>query len=326
MATIATANVSIKRSGKQTNRGKEKHTMPWTKCLCGDGSTRLLEDCLACDNSVCADQEIKEAVIYRNRHEATEHTGDHITATSLTGCLRQLYLERTIDYSASIMSRWFTLRGELIHRLVELPDHDEPGDMAFSERRFTAELDGIPISGRIDRYKLRFLKHGMLKDFKSIGDNGLQFIIYEGAKKEHCDQVNIYKWLMEKNGFPVNYIQICYLSLMAVVRTGEPTTFFEYLVAAPARSGKRKHMVGNPRLVKSYLSGKKKWACTYQVPAVPMYDNETIEEFMRPRINHLTAAFKKGIIPPRCEPEMQAWRCEDYCYARSECERIEKCA
>jgi hypothetical protein len=137
--------------------------------------------------------------------------------------------------------------------------------------------------------------------------------------------VNIYAWLLRQNNLPVNYIQICYLSLMAIVRTGEPVTWFEYLNAAPARSGKRVHMVGSPVLTKSYLSGKKKWSCTYQVPSVPMYDQQTIEEFIRPRLIHLHLAFKDGTIPPRCEPEMQAWRCEDYCYARSECERIEKC-
>lgn len=298
--------------------------MPWTQVACKDGAIRSFEDCLACDPA-CCDLEVREAIFHQNKHQDPHHAGDSISVTALTGCLRQVYLERNIDYAAHPMHRWFTLRGELIHRLVEMPDREGPTEQEFSERRFTAMLNGTPITGKVDRYKLRFLEHGILKDWKSIGDNGMQFIVYDGAKDEHIWQMNIYAWLLRQNNLPVNYIQICYLSLMAIVRTGEPVTWFEYLNAAPARAGKRAHMVGNPVLTKSYLSGKKKWACTYQVPHVPMYDDETITAFMSPRINHLAAAFREGIIPPRCDPDMQAWRCEEYCYARSQCQQIEEC-
>ena len=56
------------------------------------------------------------------------------------------------------------------HRLVERPDHDNP-ELRRSELQLSAELDGIPIAGRVDSYKLRFLDYGVLKGWKSIGDN-----------------------------------------------------------------------------------------------------------------------------------------------------------
>jgi hypothetical protein len=43
--------------------------------------------------------------------------------------------------------KWWTLRGELIQRLVERPDRDDP-DLRRSELQLSAELDGIPSTGR----------------------------------------------------------------------------------------------------------------------------------------------------------------------------------
>jgi hypothetical protein len=143
------------------------------------------------------DIEVREAIFARNADQDPTHVGHNINVTSMLGCMRSTYLERTIDYAASPLGMWWTLRGELIHRLVERPDHDNP-ELRRSELQLSAELDGIPITGRVDSYKLRFLDYGVLKDWKSIGDNGLQYIIYDGAKEDHVWQTNIYAWLLRK--------------------------------------------------------------------------------------------------------------------------------
>jgi len=300
--------------------------MPWTRVKCPDAQEHTFDDCIACDHP-CCDIEIREALFAHNSNQDPTHVGTSISVTSLIGCLRSTYLERVTDYAAPPMSQWYSLRGELIHKLVEHPDRDDPDTLRRSEMSclslFKTGTDEIPISGRIDSYKLKFLKHGTLKDWKSIGDNGMQFIVYEGAKEDHIWQTNIYAWLLRRNGFRVDHIEIAYLSLMAIVKTGQEILWHEYLAAAPSKTGKRKRMVSIPTLVKEYPSGRKKWACVYRVPEVPIYDTETIEDFMRPRILMLNNAFKHGTMPDMADEETRAWKCNEYCHVKDQCDEFQ---
>lgn len=281
------------------------------------------EECLACDRE-CFDLEIREALFERELHwQAIEHTGDRISVTALLGCLRATYLERVTDYAAPPESKWWSLRGEIIHRLVERPDMDNPY-LRRSEMRLRAKVNDYEMSGQLDNYKLRFLEQGVLKDWKSVGDTALQYIVFDGAKQEHIWQTNVYAWIARQNGYRVDRIEIAYLSLMQVVKTGLVVPLVEYLNNPPARSGKRKHMLGTPRLVRSYPSGKKKWECFYRIPEVPIYDDETIIDFATPRLHCLTQAFKSGIMPPVAEDETRRWKCDGYCMVREACEAEEK--
>jgi hypothetical protein len=56
-----------------------------------------------------------------NQRRTDKHIGDYISVTSLLGCLRQLYLERTIDYYVEPPKSWWSLRGSILHRLLENP-------------------------------------------------------------------------------------------------------------------------------------------------------------------------------------------------------------
>jgi hypothetical protein len=107
---------------------------------------------------------------------------------------------------------------------------------------------------------------------------------------------------------------------MQVVKTGKLTVFYEYLNSPPAKSGKRRNMIGHPRLVREYPYGRKKWECLYRIPAVPLYDEETVLEFMMPRLEILTAAFKVGRMPPVADDDVRTWKCSDYCNVRRLCE------
>ena len=296
--------------------------MPWVNALCPDGQTKTFDECLACENE-CFDLEVREALFERERNwQAVEHTGDRISVTALLGCLRSTYLERIENYAATPESKWYSLRGELIHRLVERPDFDNPY-LRRSEVRLYADLNGFSISGQLDNYKLRFLDGGLLKDWKSVSDTGLQYVIFDGAKQDHIWQTNIYAWIARRNNFPVRHIEIAYLSLMAVVKTGHYATMSEFLVNPPTKSGKRKRMVGRPRLLREYPSGRKKWECTYFVPEVPLYNEETIREFITPRARCLSEAFKSGAMPPMADEETRRWKCEGYCNVSSHCETEE---
>jgi hypothetical protein len=297
--------------------------MPWTHVLCPDGQKKSFEECLVCLHE-CFDLEIREAMFERERNwQAIEHTGERISVTALLGCLRSTYLERVTDYAAHPESQWWSLRGELIHRLVERPDMDNPY-LRRSELRLRAKVNGYEVSGQLDNYKLRFLEMGILKDWKSIGDAGLQYIVFDGAKEDHVWQCNIYAWLGRQNGYRIDRIEIAYLSLMQVVKTGKVVPFTEFLVSPPTRSGKRKNMIGTPRLIREYSSGKRKWECFYRIPEVPIYDDETVTAFITPRLSCLTQAFKAGIMPPVAEDEIRRWKCDGYCRVRDNCEAEER--
>jgi hypothetical protein len=57
----------------------------------------------------------------QNRVRTDKHIGRYISVTSLLGCLRQLYLERTIEYFVEPPKSWWSLRGSILHRLLENP-------------------------------------------------------------------------------------------------------------------------------------------------------------------------------------------------------------
>lgn len=297
--------------------------MPWKSALCPDGQKKSFDECLACKHE-CFDFEVREALFERERNwQAMEHTGDRISVTVLLGCMRSTYLERVTDYAAHPESQWWSLRGELIHRLVERPDMDNPY-LRRSEMRLRAKINGFEVSGQLDNYKLRFLEKGILKDWKSVGDAGLQFIVFDGAKEDHIWQTNIYAWLGRQNGYRIDRIEIAYLSLMQVVKTGQVVAFTEILVNPPTKSGKRRNMIGTPRLLRQYPSGKKKWECFYRIPEVPIYDDETIVSFAAPRLACLSAAFKTATMPPVANEDIRRWKCDGYCNVREACEAEER--
>lgn len=299
--------------------------MPWTHVLCPNGQTKTFDECIACkEDDQCIHITIRETLFEQNANWIkTEHTGSNITASTLTGCLRNVYLERTVPYAAAPESAWYSLRGTLIHKIIERPDMDNPY-LRRSEMRLASEIDGVRLSGQIDHYQERFLKEGLLLDYKSIGDNGLQYIIHDGAKPDHVWQTNIYAWLARQNGYTVNRIQVVYMSLMQVVATGTNATLHEYLANPPAKTGKRKNMIGLPRLVKRYPSGKQKWQCFYRIPQVQVLTDDEIIAYMRPKIFELQQAYQYAAMPPMADDEMRKWKCADYCHVRAHCDEYER--
>jgi len=301
--------------------------MPWTKCICPTREEKTFEECLACTHP-CFDLEIREAMFEKNEDQAEEHTGKNITVSALTNCLRNVYLERITDYAATPKSQWWSLRGTLIHKIVERPNVYTEEYRRECEKRLYVDVDigdgiRVPISGQMDVYTLRFLKQGILKDWKSIGDNGLRYIIQDGAKKEHIEQTNDYAYICRKNGLPAHKIVIVYMTLMDVVQTGKITTFSEYLKNPPEKKGARSNMVGTPRQVKVFPSGKIKWETDYMVNPVPVWTDEKTLSVMTPKIRILYEAFENRIMPPKCDTDMQEWKCESYCNIKKECDAYE---
>lgn len=310
----------------------------WTKSICGDGKIRTFDECLADRDHPCFDLEIREALYARERYQDVAHTGTNISTTALLGCLRSTYLERVTDYAAEPKTQWWSLRGQLIHKIVERPDFDNPYEGRRSEKRLFIKVGGVDISGQLDVWRERFLADGLLKDWKSVGDNGLRYIIQEGAKWEHIWQTNIYRALAIANGYRVDKIEIVYMSLMDVVTTGHEAVLHEYLVNEPKNTGFRMNMKAT-KMVKSYPSGKNKWACYYDIPAVPIYTKEQVMEFIAPKAEILHRAYQTGEAPglpgimdvdPKDRHTLLSltdirngyWKCNGYCNVWAECQKL----
>ncbi|MHA1166326.1 MAG: PD-(D/E)XK nuclease family protein [Candidatus Hodarchaeales archaeon] len=70
------------------------------------------------------------------------------------------------------------------------------------EQTLSMEVDGIVISGTFDRYTL---STGMLEDYKTTSANSMMF---PETKSSYNEQLNIYRMLMEHNGYEVKSARI----------------------------------------------------------------------------------------------------------------------
>ncbi len=127
-----------------------------------------------------------------------EKVGD-FSATELIGpprirVLKKVYYDKlTEDCSEHI----FRLFGTLIHEILNLADVKN----ALQEERLTARVNGVVLSGAPDLYD--HLK--TLWDFKTTS----RWAVLSGVKDEWKQQLNIYAYLLDANGFQVKKANIC---------------------------------------------------------------------------------------------------------------------
>lgn len=107
--------------------------MPWLGNRCpGSSEVHTFESrhCLLnCDHQ-CVPASV--LVHIANKAFVEKHIGTYISATALLGCLRALYLERTEDWYQEPSTSWYSVRGTLLHAILENPDfgglvHDMSG-------------------------------------------------------------------------------------------------------------------------------------------------------------------------------------------------------
>lgn len=151
--------------------------------------------------------------------EAIRHTGYPVLrVSSLLGCKYKSWLGRNQGYPLETPSEhWARLRGTLIHKAIEEMGAAGSG---LIEQRLTAfvwdENVATFVSGRVDLYDI---ESRTLFDFKTVntgkgGINSLQL-----PKPRHVNQLQIYSWLLAKNGYPPpTSIRIAYLT-MSELRT-----------------------------------------------------------------------------------------------------------
>jgi len=244
------------------------------------------------------------------------HAGKVITATSLLGCLREIYLQRKIDYYLQPKDLFYTWRGSLIHQLFERPSLD----YLLSEVRISRDLKSLVISGQLDAYDT---KTDTLYDIKTIKDEGLQFIAKNGCKESHRVQVSIYAWIMaEYYHKQPKDVKICYYSMSDFVITGQQNTLRLKLRHVPKIS-KETNVANVVDTGKITYDKKKELLVTYDTPAVKVMTQEEVEAFIHPKALVLQEAFEKDIVPPKCDEETQKWKCASYCGMKHLCDEIE---
>ena len=97
--------------------------MPWCGNKCpgiNEFHTFESKHCLLkCDHQ-CVPASV--LVHIANKAFVEKHIGTYISATALLGCLRALYLERTEDWYQEPSTSWYSVRGTLLHAILENPD------------------------------------------------------------------------------------------------------------------------------------------------------------------------------------------------------------
>ena len=126
--------------------------------------------------------------------------GEHrfASVTELLKPTKQLLLSRShaaeIEQDASEMI--WTLMGSAIHKVVEAADIDE----SFQEERLGISFQGEKITGGFDLYH-----GGIISDFKFTS---VWSFIYGSRIKEWTAQLNLYAYMLERQGFEVEGIEV----------------------------------------------------------------------------------------------------------------------
>jgi hypothetical protein len=127
------------------------------------------------------------------------------SVTSLTGCIRQAWLQRTTDYYEYPSGRIALLVGTAMHGFLE---HANGEALAEIKLRYTTP-SGIVIHGTADLYVPEL---ELLQDWKSAKEIYLSKLPYG----DHETQINLYAYMLERNEIeprhPVKTLQMVYIS------------------------------------------------------------------------------------------------------------------
>jgi hypothetical protein len=179
--------------------------MPLVGLICPDNTRIDIESCL----TKCNDRCTPYPVAYRIIDDIINgfHQGSILTVTSLIGCLRCTYLERTTDFHSRYSNLWYSSRGTWMHATLESIRYDPRW---LVEKRLYSKFNNIELSGQIDAH---YIPDALLLDYKSIKDDGLLYVKKNGPKPDHIKQVSTYKCMLEDEGYKVKHVSIVYMAM-----------------------------------------------------------------------------------------------------------------
>lgn len=131
---------------------------------------------------------------------AHTHVGADYSATQLLKSPRQLHLERRHDDEIEVdaSERIWAMLGTAAHLVAQFAE----GEQDLVETYMEQEVEGVKVSGTADLYEHNTRT---LTDFKNTS---AWTIVYASRMAEWSQQVNIYAWLLHKQGFNAEKLQI----------------------------------------------------------------------------------------------------------------------
>lgn len=124
-------------------------------------------------------------------------TEDVIRVSELISAPKQkkLRIAHWHEIKEDVSERLWSLLGQAMHYILE----KGAPESAFGEERLKWEIDGVTISGQSDLWW-----NGEIGDYKTTS----VYSYLLGIKPEWVAQLNVYRWLWEKNGFKTKSLKI----------------------------------------------------------------------------------------------------------------------
>lgn len=144
---------------------------------------------------------IYEALI-KDTYDGVKDEQDSISISALINppLQRQLYIKHNSAIVEDASDRLWSVFGSAVHSI--LGNISDSGRL--KEHRLTQVVDGIKVNGQPDLFDI---KNGILEDYKVTSVWSLVFS-GESGKVEWERQLNCYAWLLRKNSYTVNKMQI----------------------------------------------------------------------------------------------------------------------
>lgn len=303
------------------------------------GNCNDFEFCIASCPHQCQPTGVLNAIA--RDHQTNVHKGDMVSATSLKGCQRSLVLERTTDFYEEPHKLYYATRGGLYHGCLENDRTDMTTEVRLYKTVTTGPQAPWVISGQIDFYDI---KRKSLEDYKTMADKGLYLIFNKGAKVEHIQQVNVYRWLMwgghieSPTGpqvfWPVDKMKIHYLLMNRAISTGQVHHEYQSDRKSPNYGKKygleidhgHRTVDGKFRRLAIGLTtrGVPQWRLDIDVPAIPMWPSADVEAMIAnegpPRV---LALRDPNVMPGGVMNDYEErWQC-DWCPVKDKCDDIE---
>jgi len=133
-------------------------------------------------------------------HQVTRRTdGLWVSPSQALECPRLRILKPVVPYYVRIDYTWAALLGSALHAAVLRGETTE----LFLEGEVRVDGIPVPVKGTCDYYDA---ETGTVYDIK------LTSRFRDLPKLEHVFQVNVYRWLLETNGYPVSALKIWYVT------------------------------------------------------------------------------------------------------------------
>lgn len=190
------------------------------------------------------------------------------SVTELIGPARQVALRRKFegDLKEDVADNLWALYGKIIHGMFERADYT-----AIVEQRLYAEVDGVTVSGKSDRFVYNAKNH-VLQDYKFTS---AWTVRGDKPRQDWIEQLNIYAWLLRVNRRRVDEAEV-----WALLRDWSK-------LEAKRNADYPPHGV---KCVK-----------------IPLWPNDTVEKFVRSRVATHEAA---KLALPLCSDE-ERWKQPD---------------